>query len=285
VEGKGHAALEASTGLSICFGADVQLESLSIDSEGTIEMKLTFADLDLNGSFFGYPIDLRRRNGVTTSYADDTFVAARTAANQRFIPPDEHSFDAPIYFTIAQNGVVKNVQHEGGFGQLFATLVRLAIVDFPASSLQIGDIWESEFNLNLPGIKAEMPVHVNSTLSGEDIYWGRPCQKIDQIVLPREAQGSGAEKVLDRLTGGTAPRWVPSGIVTTYFDLNYGKLVNSEMDLYFDLEMGDDLKAVADLLRAYIGLLDELEGGQEFDFDRDTSEAAGLHVTATLTLK
>ncbi len=55
--------------------------------------------------------------------------------------------------------------------------------------------------------------------------------------------------------------------------------------LNFDLEMGDSVEAVANLLGPYIGLLDEVEDGNKFDFDRDTTEAPGLHATATVTLK
>ena len=72
-----------------------------------------------------------------------------------------------------------------------------------------------------------------------------------------------------------------------YFDLNLGRMVFGEANLNFDIVLNAGLQSAADLLGVYSGMLDELEGGAEFDLSAEPSsgEPLGFRVRSTMAMK
>jgi hypothetical protein len=268
------------------FDVDFTVTQESTDAEENVTLGFWFSDANLNGNFFGYPVDYRRRGGVLKSFSDPNVIPVRTAANQKFTPPDGTAFDAPIFATVGANGVVKDIQHGKGFGDVFATIMDLAVIDFPESSLYYGDVWESDSTIAVPGLDNPVPIRVTSTFTGEDIYAGQPCVRIDQVISPSTAPPeSRVGKIVDKVSGGRAPKLTANGYATSYFNLSYGRLVYSTIDVTIDLQMGSSLESATNFLGSYIGLLDELEGGNQVDLNTDSSVMPGIQITAVVRMK
>ena len=111
---KGNAALESSTGLNMHFDTDYYVQARNNDSDDNFQLVFNFGDVNMNGNFFGYPVDLRRRDGIIQSYVDESIMPVETAMNKMFAPLEGLDFNKPIYTTLSPKGVVKDVQQEGG---------------------------------------------------------------------------------------------------------------------------------------------------------------------------
>lgn len=281
VDGKGSPSLTGSTGLNIGFDADVSVLTEDVDAEGNMTTRLAFEDVNMSGNFLGYPVDLRKRGGITQSYVASDVAPPQTALNSRFAPPSTDVFDTPMSFKITPKGIGVSAEAETPLDRFVLTIMRLSGSAFPVSSLQPGDTWENDYDLDWPGMKAPVAVHVSTTLAEEGPYWGRDCACFVQQVTP----GSAHSKVLSKIG-----RIDVSGQSRFFFDKNEGRTIYYESDLTFDLILNAALEKASETFGIYTGLLEDMEGGKKFDLanaakKEEKAEPIGFRVRSTLALK
>jgi hypothetical protein len=281
VEGKGSPALTGTTGMKMGFDADLAVGVDYVDEQRTMSVAVAYADAIMYGNFFGYPVDLRRFNGVTQSYARTDIAPPPTAANKKFDPPGPEVFEEPIYGEVGPDGVpAQPADTRTRFNQFVATIIRVSGPQFPQSDLRVGDTWEEETEFALVGLGRPVPVRIKTELVEEGVYGGRTCGHLVRTIIPLEKRRGPLAKLA---------HFAVTGDVSIYFDINAGKTAYSEASLEFDLVLGDSLQEAADLLGVYSGLLDELEGGPSFDLagsiEEGPSEPIGLRVRTVAALK
>jgi len=87
--------------------------------------------------------------------------------------------------------------------------------------------------------------------------------------------------------GFSMPTFEVSGTNMIYFDVDGGKLVKTEMNLFFKLEIGDQLEGIKSALGAYSSILGELENPNRRSARGEKAEPLldmGVRIVATLVL-
>ncbi len=118
---------------------------------------------------------------------------------------------------------------------------------------------------------------------------GRNCGVIKQEMLSVQADGqlNSPSSVLGEEMGFTMPTFEVSGVNMIYFDVDGGKLVRTEMNLFFKLEIGEELEGLKGALGAYSSILGELENPNRRPKRGEEPEPLldmGVEIAATLAL-
>jgi hypothetical protein len=281
IQGKGNPALTGSTGLNLVLEADMTAAATDVDKEGNTTLQLEFQDANLYGNHFGYPVNLQRRGGVVQSYAGQmTAAPAATFANTKLERPDMSNMSEPIVVKLTPKGTPMGDTAEKLGPRVLLSILALSGMQFPSPGLVPGDAWEREQELSMPGLKGKIPVVVRTTYLSDGECWGRRCACLLNEIAPGKAKGRLA----------AVGHVDVSGKVQAYYDLELHRVLCSEAELDFDLNLAAGLDAAAEMMGVYSGLLGDLEGGSKFDLQaaaakKGPQEPLGFHVRSSLSLK
>jgi hypothetical protein len=289
IKGSGF-ELGESSGIDLFMGADLSLETQSVDSWGTGELQLKFDDVDMDGVFMGSPVDFRQA-GENARMRMDGQTQVDTSAGQSIAGiPQMEFFRDPIHMTVARDGQVKRVTGAGNIGKLLSPAPMMAPVSFPDTEIPVNTQWESDFNLPVPGLGMPAKARMLNTLKGYMTVNGRKCGVIHQEFLSAQKDGTmlSPESILGEGMQFTMPEFKVAGENMVYFDIESGHLVQADLDLEFLLELGQEFQGAMDLLGSVYEMLDELEGGKPAGKKPEEEESSllkfGVSIDGSLSL-
>ncbi len=265
------------------------LETTAIDREGNGTLVLEFDEVKMTGNFMGEPVNLYQSGSETQmSLNRHDQLDTRQGDSVKGIPQLEF-FKKPITMVVGPDGHVIDVQGAPGFDSILSPSKAMAPSRFTASQLEIGDTWTSEFNLPVPGLAIPASATTQNTLVEYVMIGGRNCGVIKQEMLSVQADGqlNSPSSVLGEEMGFTMPTFEVSGVNMIYFDVDGGKLVRTEMNLFFKLEIGEELEGLKGALGAYSSILGELENPNRRPKRGEEPEPLldmGVEIAATLAL-
>lgn len=279
IDGKGSPALVGTNGLSMTLEADVIVDVLDV-SEGMATLQMRSDNVNLYGNHFGNRVDLRRASGVTQDYSGDQLDPSPTFANQRTEKWSIEAFDHPATVRFGLRGEFPEAESLESVDRYYRFIVKLFTlvgVSFPEGQLQVGETWARELDLELFGLPEPARIIIETTIADWGPYYGQQCVYLISTIRPAEASGISAK----------VGRIDVSGESFAYYDPQIGRIVYGEATLELNLVLIEGLQSAADMLGVYVGMLDELEGGEEFDLSADPSqhEPLGLRVHSVVSTK
>ena len=218
-----------------------------------------------------------RAGGVTQDFAKGAPAPVETAMNKKVDEWEIDAFDQPTTVTLDRSGRPLDVESMTRFNRTVLKIMVLTGTNFPEGELHIGDTWGREIEMEVFGMPRPVPIVIKTTLAERGNFHGHDCLYLVNSITPGEASGPMAK--LGRVDA--------TGQSYCYFDLNLGRMIYGEADLNFDIILNQGLQSAADLLGVYSGMLDDLEGGAEFDLNADPSggEPLGFRISSIMAMK
>jgi len=285
------------TGFDMGVGSEIgltmsmrySLETTAIDRDGNGTLVLEFEQVKMTGNFMGEPVDLFQSGTETQmSLSRHDQLDTQQGDSIKGIPQLEF-FNKPITMVVGPDGHVLDIQGAPGFDAILSPSKAMTPSRFTASQLEIGDTWTSEFNLPVPGLAIPASATTQNTLVEYVTLGTRRCGVIKQEMLSVQTDGqlNSPSSVLGEGMGFSMPTFEVSGTNMIYFDVDGGKLVKTEMNLFFKLEIGDQLEGIKSALGAYSSILGELENPNRRSARGEKAEPLldmGVRIVATLVL-
>jgi hypothetical protein len=272
---------ESDIGLTMHMTFDLETLEARRDGSGTLELE--FDEVRMTGNFMGDPVSLYQSGGETEMDLNrGDQIDTRQGDSIEGIPQLEF-FEQPIRMEIGPDGHVTDIEGAPGFDLILSPSKALAPSRFTTSHLEIGESWTSEFNLPVPGLAIPASATAHNTLVEYTTIGDRNCGVIRQQMDATQLDGSllSPSSSLSEQMGFSMPTFEVSGVNMIYFDVDDGKLVRTEMNLTFHLEIGDQLDSIKGALGAYSQVLGELEGSGA---SADPILNLGVKIDATLVL-
>jgi len=276
--------------IDLDFGADMALDTMAVNTWGEGELELRFEQVQMNGRFMGGPVQLAKNAGGT-QFNMPGFSAVDTRQGQSVQGiPQLAFFDTPIEMRVGRDGVVRDVRGVEGFEKILAQVPVLASSRMPDTGVPLGTRWESSFSLPVPGLAKPPKAHATNTFTGYQNVQDRRCAVVSQVLTAEQTEGllDSPESILGGAMSFSMPKFLLSGNNTLYYDADTGRLVHSDIDLHFGLEIERELKGATQLLGMYGSLLDDIEGGTsntrlEIDTSKNLMEL-GVDIKAVFAL-
>jgi hypothetical protein len=126
-----------------------------------------------------------------------------------------------------------------------------------------------------------------NVLEGFELYRGRYCGVIRQTLNAQQDGGAlhAPESALSEASDFSLPEFRLSGENLIYFDVDNGELVEATLNLDLTMQIGEQLKPVADMLNLYGQLLNEIDGlGAAPDGSGEALLDLGMNIQASLSL-
>lgn len=261
IAGEGYELLTPS-GVGTQFSSDLQLVTESIDSAGNGKLRLDFNRADMNGEFMGGPFELHYGPERTYMYMSGRRLVDTAEGESAKGIPQLEFFQQPIRMDVAPDGTVLRVAGGAGMSQMLSPAALIAPAPFPDPEMPIGSSWDSDFTLPVPGLGTAAPAKAHNTLTGYQNVAGRRCAVVRQDLTSAQQDGTldSPSSILGDAMQFTMPVFELTGTNMIYFDTDSGHLVHTDMDLHFELVIGEELKPLTNLLSFYGELLDEVEG-------------------------
>jgi hypothetical protein len=294
VNGKG---IEMGQGAAIGLTMASQLKLLteSVDALGNGTMRVSFESFQMTGNFMGDPVELVQADGQTAfRMAGKTKVDTAQGQSIQGIPQLEF-LRQPIHVTVAPNGEVVNVAGGFGVGQILSPIMASSPVGHTATDTPNGSQWQSNFNLPVPGMGDAVHATTQNTIVGYQNVRGRNCAVIQQVITSAKQDGTAGTLVSPQSAMGegmqfSMPTFNLSGQNVLYADVDTGTLVQADINFDLKLDIGEQLKPIAELFQQYAGQLSQIAGGQGKAGQADSGGQQGstldmgLSIRAGLTL-
>lgn len=285
IRGTGIESLASATGILMGFSGDMQVHTESVDSEGNGHLDIRFDQVQMRGDFMGELVELSHSLAGTEYHHGNENISTAAGDSTASIPQLQF-LNTPVKATVSPAGDVLQVSGAPGFDQMIAPEALLAAVQFPAGDLDAGLQWTSEFGMPVPGFGSLVSSEAVNTLEGFDLFRGRYCaiirqtltatQQDGQVQLPESALGEGMNL--------SVPAFNLTGENRIYFDVEGGKLVQADLNVHFTMRVGEELKAVTQLLDTYGQLLNELDGQPGAQQKSDDLVNLGVNILGSLSL-
>lgn len=262
VAGTGFDMGEGS-GIGLSIGSNLSLVTESVDTAGAGALRLAFDDVYMTGNFMGTPVEIHHSAGRTTMNVDGRTQVDTAQGHSIKGIAQLQFFQQPVRMVVARDGEVLHVSGVQGLDQMLSSIITLNAEDLPTSDLPAGREWTSEFNMPIPGLGTPARAIARNKLDRYTTINGRRCAVVHQDIESTQSGGllASPASILGEAMQFSMPTFSISGQNVIYFDTDDGKLVHCDMDIDFALELGEQLKPLADLLGMYGELLDEIEGG------------------------
>jgi len=232
-----------------------------VDTEGNGSLEIRFDSVQMRGDFMGEMVELSHTLSGTEYHHGNEHVSTAAGDSIAGIPQLEF-LKTPVKALVSPGGDVLRVTGAPGFDQMLAPEALLASVKFPSGEMDAGTQWTSKFGMPLPGFGSPVASEAVNTLEGFSLFRGRYCavirqtlnanQQNGQIQLPESALGAGM--------GLSVPAIELAGENRIYFDVEAGKMVQADLNIKFSLRVGEEMKALTQMLGTYGQLLNEIEG-------------------------
>lgn len=292
-------ARASGTGFDMGVGSDIgllmnmgfTLETKSIDRKGNGTLELEFDEVKMTGNFMGDPVTLYQSGSETQmSLNKHDQLDTNKGDSIKGIPQLEF-FKKPITMEVGPDGHVNDVQGAPGFDSILSPSKALSPSRFTASQLEIGETWTSEFNLPVPGLAIPASATAYNTLVEYVTLGTHNCGVIKQEMISVQTDGemNSPSSVLGDEMNFSMPTFEVSGINMIWFDVDNGKLVRTEMNLFFKLEIGEQLEQVKSALGMYAEVLDQLDNPNVLSKKEEEEPDGplldmGVRIDATLAL-
>ncbi len=285
--------LGQGSNIDMNFGSRMALHTDSVDQAGAGNLGLTFDNVDMTGEFMGSPIELHQRpDGTQLKMNSKTKIDSSQGISLGLIPSLEF-FKQTIRMTVAKNGEIQKLSGAEGFEQMLSPMTKLAPNATETSGLRPNAQWTSEFLMPVPGLGKGVKTVTRNTFTGYATVDGRKCAVVQQVMDSSQTNGtlSAQSGGLDELLSFAMPLFSVVGRNTIYFDVANGKLVRSDLGLEFNLQIGQQLKPLTDLMKTYGDVLGDVLGdnpgkarSKPSTRSKD-SQDMGVKITGTLKLE
>jgi len=279
ISGAGIESLAGSSGVAMRFQSAMDVLTEGVDTMGNGSLDIRFTGVQMEGSFMDAPIAFAHSLNGTEYHHGNEHISTAAGDSTAGIPQIAF-FDTPTKATVSPSGAVLNVSGAPGMDQMIAPENLVAGVQFPSGDLDAGMQWESEFNMPVPGVGALVPSKTLNEVVGFELYRGRYCAIIRQTFGANQ-EGGALNSPASALGGEmnfSMPQFNLNGENMIYFDVDGGKLVQADLNLNFNMRIGQELKAVTGLLSVYGNLLNEIEGNAPGE-SNTTEDLLNLGVT------
>jgi hypothetical protein len=216
----------------------------------------------MRGNFMNSPYLLDHSAAGTRAEMDGQPLNAAPGGGSAFPVPQLEFLKEAIALRVAPDGRVLSVSGAPGMEEMLVPDALVAPVPFREGEEPGSGGWVSEFTLPVPGLGEPAKARAVNTLRGYQQVDGRRCAVIDQV-LSSEQQGGYAVTAPDAAGAGmsfTMPLFRVKGLNTVYFDMDRGRVHQSDMDVDFDMVLGEELKPLVSMLGMMGDLLKEGEG-------------------------
>ncbi len=241
---------DRNSDIGLTIGFDMNLLAEKVDSDGNAELRLDFANMTTQGGFMDMP----------ANYSHPGAGAVDPLGQGG--GPQSRFFGEPTRIRVSPDGQVRDVSGAKGMDQLLTPEAALAPVQFPSAQFEVGDRWESKFNLPVPGMGVPASADASNEIVRFENIGARRCAVILQRLSSAQANGT-----MDSIGGNpgdpagfSMPRFNLTGENYIWFDVNEGKLVQSDLDMQFELALGQQLAPMSGLMKTYDTLLNDVEG-------------------------
>lgn len=290
VQGLGR-EFDETLGINMGIASDMMLRTDRVDARGNGELQLAFAAVDVQGVFMGSPFAMHQTpEGAQMRMDDRTLLDTDRGQSIGGIPQMEF-FSENIEMTVAPDGKVIDLKGSPGLEEMLATSSMFAPVQFPSPEIPIGYQWETVFDMPVPGFGTAARSRAINTFQGYQIVNGRQCAVILQEFISEQREGTldSPESALGESMGFTMPVFELVGQNAIFFDTENGHLVHSDMDLNLTLVIGEEMKAIGDLLNFYDDILSEMDGGRRPNLPGQEQQAnplldIGVNIKGSLSL-
>ena len=147
----------------------------------------------------------------------------------------------------------------------------------------------------MPGLGQGVKTVTRNTFTGYATVDGHRCAVVQQVMDSSQTNGtltaqSGGLGGLGDALGFEMPLFSVVGRNTIYFDVLNRKLIRCDLNLEFNLQLGQQLKSLTDLMRNYGDVLGDVLGGSPGKkggpptAKSQLSEDMGVKITGTLKL-
>jgi hypothetical protein len=258
VRGKGFEA-GGFSGIESRFVSDFSLFTKEILPDKSAEMRVSFDNAQLAGSFMDVPFEMgyspERAYFFYGNTSMDTANGTLPSGNQQFA-----FFSTPISVQVAPNGTVQKIDGPEGMASLLSAVPRLSFVEYPGETMQPGKQWESNFALPVPGFGAPVQARIVNTFYGYQVMSGRQCGVVQQTYTT-EGKMPGADAT--NTEGGITlalPSFDLNGQGLVYFDITDGRLVHTALNLQLTMGLSQSLGGLSNLLSTLTQDINELSG-------------------------
>lgn len=287
VKGKGiDLGVESAIGLSMnmTFG----VETLAVDRQGFGTLELEFDRVQMTGNFMGEDVHLYQ-TGKKVEMSMNRFEQVDTDAGDSIEGISQlEFFSEPVKMVVSPDGMVQEVSGPSGFDTILSPADALAPSPFQSANLEIGQTWTSEFNMPVPGLAVPASATSYNTLVRYEWIGRREVGVIQQQIRSAQIDGEivSPSSVLGESMNLTMPTFEVSGENWIYFDINDGKLVRTDMNLFFALELGEGGDSISSMLGQYSDAISGLDNpGPRTNVDEKAPLLEmGVEIAATLYL-
>ena len=126
--------------------------------------------------------------------------------------------------------------------------------------------WATQFLLPMPGLGQGVKTVTRNAFTGYSSVNGHRCAVVQQVMDSSQEKGtltaqSGGLGAIGDVLGFEMPLFSVVGRNTIYFDVTNGKLIRCDLNLEFNMQLGEQLKSLTELMRNYGDVFDEVLGG------------------------
>ena len=274
----------------------MNLNTKSVDRDGTGDLRLEFDNTNFDGDFMGSPYAMFLNQSEQNIEMDGkSYVNSKEGKGSVDGLPQAQYFLEPIDMRVARNGEVLSVSGGMNMESMLAALPLQATPEFPMGNLDPNTQWESTIALPIPGFAEPAQATVLNTMTGYTNVKGRRCAAIKQEIQSQQINGklNSPAGAFGEQMGFGMPQFILDGQNMLYFDVDRGQLVRSDMDLAVKIEIGKALGQAGDAINAIISQVGSvaMEGLPEFDDMREKLESGeslldmNVAVKATMELQ
>ena len=278
------------------FGSQLALHTESVDSTGAGNLTLNFDNTDMTGEFMGGPIELHQRPDSTQLRMNSEKKIDSNLGISLGLIPQLEFFKQTLHMNVAKDGEIRSMGGIEGFDQMLSSMTKLPSDAMETSGLRPNAEWATQFLMPMPGLGQGVKTVTRNTFTGYANVDGHRCAVVQQVMDSSQTNGSltvqsGGVGGLGDALGLEMPLFSVVGRNTIYFDTASGKLIRCDLNLEFNLQLGQQLKSLTDLMRNYGDVLGDVFGGSPGQSNSkpaarpQNAQDMGVKITGTLALR
>lgn len=228
------------------FGSDVTLYTQKVAEDGTADLKFTFDNASVAGTFFDSPFEITLSQPAPGSEPNQS--AAAQSAQAKFLT-------TPIEMRVAADGTVLDISSPNSIKDMLGSIATIPHLKFPREELAEGMEWETELKLPVPGIGDAIDTTVHNKLVGRERMGNYDCGVVVQTIGARSTDTKATadpDRANEKPMSFSVPLFDLQGENMIYFDLKTGRLIHAALDLDFALRIKEQLGDAGKLLQQLI---------------------------------
>ncbi|MCC6793750.1 MAG: hypothetical protein IT366_01425 [Candidatus Hydrogenedentes bacterium] len=227
------------------FGSDVTLYTQKVADDGTADLKFTFDNASVAGTFFDSPFEIALSQPTPGSEPNAN---VPENAQTKFLT-------TPIEMRVAADGTVLDISSPNSMKDMLGSIATIPHLKFPREELVEGMEWETELKLPVPGIGDAINTTVRNKLVGRERMGNYECGVVVQTIGAKATDTKATadpDRPNEKPMLFSVPLFDLQGENTIYFDLKTGRLIHAALDLDFALRIKEQLGDAGKLLQQLI---------------------------------